>query len=102
MTVFVVLALLASNIFLAKMLLSKDKEKADSHSTAAASDNTPDLPKDNNEGVSDASVENPIEEKIASVVGESKYDPDTYKQIVKEIGGKGPDHPGGERPRHRH
>lgn len=75
MTVFVVLALLASNIFLAKMLLSKDKENADSHSTAAASDNTPDLPKDNNEGVSDASVENPIEEKIASVVGESKYDP---------------------------
>ena len=41
--------------------------------------------KNNNEGVSDASVENPIEEKIASVVGESKYDPDTYKQIVKEI-----------------
>lgn len=85
MTVFVVLALLASNIFLAKMLLLKDKEKADSHSTAAASDNTPDPPKNNNEGVSDASVENPIEEKIASVVGESKYDPDTYKQIVKEI-----------------
>ena len=85
MTVFVVLALLASNIFLAKMLLSKDKEKADSHSTVAVSDNTPDPPKNNNEGVSDATVENPIEEKIASVVGESKYDPDTYKQIVKEI-----------------
>ena len=85
MTVFVVLALLASNIFLAKMLLSKDKEKADSPSTDAASDNTPDPPKNNNEGVSDASVENPIEEKIASVVGESKYDPDTYKQIIKEI-----------------
>lgn len=85
MTVFVVLALLASNFFLAKMLLSKDKEKADSHSTTAASDNTPNPPKNNNEGVSDATVENPIEEKIASVVGESKYDPDTYKQIVKEI-----------------
>lgn len=82
MTVFVVLALLASNIFLAKMLLSKDKEKTDSSSTPAASDNQSN---EENESVSESPVENPIEEKIASVVGESKYDPDTYKQIVREV-----------------
>lgn len=81
MTVFIVLALLASNIVLAKMLLSKDNKKPDVPSAVdeniiseapAEDNNAPDLT-------------NPLDEKIASVVGESKYDPDTYKQIVQEV-----------------
>lgn len=85
MTVFVVLALLASNIFLAKMLLSKDNGKPEKPSPDNVAGNPQEQSVKKDDGVSESKTENPIEAKIASVVGESKYDPDTYKQIVKEV-----------------
>lgn len=85
MTVFVVLALLAGNIFLAKMLLSKENKKPCDAETETGKP----LKEYKKANTSRATVnqpqENTIEDKIASVVGESKYDPDTYKQIVREV-----------------
>lgn len=81
MTVFIVLALLASNIVLAKMLLSRDNKKAEV-SSDVHEDRFPETAAEDNNA---SNVTNPLDEKIASVVGESKYDPDTYKQIVQEV-----------------
>lgn len=74
MTVFVVLALLASNILLAKILLSRDNKK-----TGISSDEI------GKEDADKSPQENSIEDKIASVVGVSNYDPDTYRKFVKEV-----------------
>lgn len=86
MTAIIVLALLASNIFLAKMLLTKeDKKEADAQTKAAES------PPDEEKAEAAPDVAPPkseqaeIEDKIASVVGASKYDPDSYRNVVKEI-----------------
>lgn len=81
MTVFLVLALLASNIFLAKMLLSKDTKKA-SEPSDVTKNNVSEETADNN---SIPESNNSIDEKVAAIVGESKYDPDTYKKIVEEV-----------------
>lgn len=85
MTVFVVLALLASNIILAKMLLSKDNGNVDKNSSDSETGNPQEQSEEKSESTSESQIGNPIEVKIASIVGESKYDPDTYKQIVKEV-----------------
>lgn len=81
MTVFLVLALLASNIFLAKMLLSKDSKKTSEPSDIAENNVS--------EGTAEKNyipdTNNSLDEKVAAVVGESKYDPDTYKKIVEEV-----------------
>ncbi len=80
MTALIILALLASNIFLAKMVLSKeDKKTHDTASTVAE----PPPPEEKSEATTPA--ESATENAMASVVGASKYDPDTYRNIVKDI-----------------
>lgn len=81
MTVFLVLALLASNIFLAKILLSKDTKKASD--TSDITENN--VSEETTEKNSSHETNNSLDEKVAAVVGESKYDPDTYKKIVEEV-----------------
>lgn len=81
MTVFLVLALLASNIVLARMLLSKDNKKSAAPSEGDGK-GVPEIPVEN-DTAPDAT--DPLDEKIASVVGASRYDPDTYKKIVEEV-----------------
>jgi len=81
MTVFLVLALLASNIFLAKILLSKDTKKT-SEPSDVTTNNVSEETSDNN---SIPETNNSLDEKVAAIVGESKYDPDTYKKIVEEV-----------------
>lgn len=83
MTELVILALLAGNLYFAMKLLSRDSKKSEPISandftepaqTEPENDDSPLEPNDN-----------PLESKIASVVGASNYDPDTYRNIVKEI-----------------
>ena len=78
MTVFVVLALLASNIILAKILLSRDSNKTNGPSAPTGKENGQEL-------AEDAPQKDTIDEKIALVVGASNYDPDTYRVMLKEV-----------------
>lgn len=68
MTVFLVLALLASNIFLAKMLLSKDTKKA-SEPSDITKNNVSEETADNN---SIPETNNSLDEKVAAIVGEKQ------------------------------
>ena len=83
MTALVILALLAGNLYFAKKLLSGDSKKSDKPKeieNPAESEETARV----EESADETSV-NPLESKIASVVGASNYDPETYRNIVEEV-----------------
>lgn len=84
MTGLVILALLACNLYFAKKLLSRDNKDKTSEAvdvkdveSAKATEETPPSREE--------SVKKQIESNISDVIGASSYDPETYRNIVKEV-----------------
>lgn len=86
MTELVILALLAGNLYFAKKLLSRDNKKsepAEVETTEVQKDEKSDAVEEAKE--SNGKPHNPLDSKIAAVIGTSNYDSDTYRNIVKEV-----------------
>lgn len=77
MTALVILALLAGNVFLAKMLIAKDKPQIQPDKETK-SETKPDEREGHEEPESEA-------DKIATVIGKSTFEPEEYRKLVKEV-----------------
>ncbi len=84
MTGLLILALLAGNLYFAKKLLSRDNRDKASE-VVDVKDVEFEKPTEETPQNSEETVKKQIESKIADVVGASSYDPETYRNIVKEV-----------------
>lgn len=84
MTALVILALLAGNLYFAKKLLSRDNKKIESESIDIKDVEFAQPTKETNPDKEEA-VKEKIKSAITDVIGSSSYDPDAYRNIVKEV-----------------